>query len=227
MTSSSQLILSQSKTPPETTTTKTVTQTRKQQGQKKQEENEDSKDDWVIDDNDNVNENDINIIVPSFIRLFAIRRMIDKYIKNNKDKKKEKKEIIKELANAFKDDKKNELLVIEILTRLINDGIKKYMSKWYDEKKEANIIENIFNKIILEKFKQEYNEMIKYGVNNEVKNENFYQNLLFNSSDLMTQIFQYLEWGKAFDEDLYECNLVNSHWLYHVWNVNSVYHINF
>ena len=227
----------------QTTTTVTQKQERQhEQEQKKQEEqkqgfhkmtrrdvendlekekyNQQSKDDWV--------ENSINIIVPSFIRLFVIRRIIDKYIKNNKDKKNvQKEEIIKKLASVFEDDKKIESLVTNIVTRLINDGIKKYMSKYYNEKQEANIIEDIFNKIILEKFSQEYNQVIKYGTNNEITNSNYYQHLLFNSSDLMNQIFQYLEWGQYFEGDLVECSLVNSHWLYHAWNVNCMYFIDF
>ena len=224
------------KTPPSTqttiltTTTKIITQTQGVENVEndfeKENDKKESKDDWVINDNDDVNENDI--IVPSFIRLFVIRRTIDKYIKNNKDMKtKTKEEIIKEMAIVFKDNEKYESLVITILTRLINNGIKEYMNKYYNEKEESNIIENIFNKIILEKFSQEYNVITKYGINNEEKNDNYYQNLLFNLSDLMNQIFQYLEWGKGFDGDLYECSLVSSHWLYHVWNVNSVYYINF
>ena len=186
--------------------------------------NQESKEHWVIDDNDNVN--DI-IVAPTFIRLFVIRRIIDKYTKSHKHKKKDTKEIIKELSNAFKDNKKTQSLVISILTQLVKYGIKKYMSKYYnEEKKQANIIEDIFNKIILEKFSQEYNEMTKYGLNDE-NNDNYYQNSLFNSSDLMTKIYQYLQWGREFDEDLYECSLVCSHWLYHAWNANSVYYIDF
>ena len=69
--------------------------------------------------------------------------------------------------------------------------------------------------------------MIKYGISNASINDNYYQNLLFNSSDLMSQIFQYLEWGMGFDKDLYSCSLVSSHWLYHSWNVNSAYYVNF
>ena len=49
--------------------------------------------------------------------------------------------------------------------------------------------------------------------------------MVFNSSDLMSKIFEYLEWGKQFNEDLLSCSVVNSHWFYHVWNVNSVYRI--
>ena len=189
----------------------------------KEKYNQECKDDWVINYNDNMNQNDI--IVPSFIRLFVIRRIIDKYIKNNKAKQ-DKKMKIKELSNTFKENKKIQSLVIDILTRLTNDGIKKYMSKWYNEKEQANIIEDIFNKIILKKFVQDYNEMNKSGINN-LKTDNFYQHLVFNSSDLMTQIFQYLVWGRDFDEDLFSCSLVNSDWLYHAWDVNSVYHVDF
>ena len=127
------------------------------------------KDDWRVNDIDNANENNASIETPSFIRLFVIRRIIDKYTKTNKDKKKEKEEIIKEMANVFfRDDKKYQSLVVNIVTRLINDGIKKYMSKYYNEKTEANIIEDIFNKIILKKFKAEYYQMIKFGTNNDV-----------------------------------------------------------
>ena len=100
-----------------------------------------------------MNENNVSIETPSFIRLFVIRRIIDTYIKNNHEKKKDnKEEIIKEMANVFKENKKVESLVINILTRLINDGIKKYMSKYYNEETQANIIEDIFNKIILRNF---------------------------------------------------------------------------
>ena len=227
MISSSQHTSSQSKTTIDKRLYK-ITMNDNEKDLEKDKYNQESKDDCAINDNDNMNENDINIMVPSFIRLFVTRRIIDKYIKNNKDqKKKTKEEIIKELSNVFKDDKhKNESLVINIVTRLISFGIKQYMSKYYDEK-ELNIIEDIFNKIILEKFGQEYNEINKYGINNDKTNDNYFESLLFNSSDLMNQIFQYLVWGDGFDEDLYSCSLVSSHWLYHVWNVNSVYHINF
>ena len=71
----------------------------------KEKDKHESKDDWVINDNNNVNEKRVNIEVPSFIRLFVIRRIVDKYIKNNynNDKKnKTKEEIIKEMTNVFK-----------------------------------------------------------------------------------------------------------------------------
>ena len=180
-----------------------------------------------------MNENNICIEIPSFIRLFVIRRIIDKHIKNSKNQKKAiaTKEIIKdldlEMASGFKDNEKYQSLARNIVTRLIKYGIKKFMSKDYNEKEQANIIEDIFNKIISKKFGAEYYQMIEYKTNSDKTNVHYYQNLLFNSIDLMNQIFQYLEWGIRFDGDLYSCSLVNSHWLYHVWNPNSVYHVDF
>ena len=47
--------------------------------------------------------------------------------------------------------------------------------------------------------------------------------LLFNSNDLMCLIFHYLQDDTFGKNDLFHCSLVNSHWLYHVWDVNSVY----
>ena len=119
-----------------------------------------------------------------------------------------------------------------ILTRLINDGVGVHMNKWYDEKTQAVIIENIFNKIILKKFVKEYNELVTFSNNNNNKKSNnnrYYQNLVFNSKDLMSTIFQHLKWQRRyreeFDGDLLHCSLVNSIWLYHSWNINSVYYV--
>ena len=93
------------------------------------------------------------------------------------------------------------------------------MKNWYSERKQANVIEKIFNKIILTKFDKEYNELITFDTNN------IGQRLVFNSNDLMSKIYQYLEWGWKFNGDLFQCSLVSSHWLYHAWNINSVYHV--
>ena len=179
-------------------------------------------DDWIINvDDDNI----INIEQPSFIRLFVFRRIIDKYIKhsNNKDETSARATVIKQFADVFKDNEKIESLVVNILTRLLNYGIKKYMKNCYSEKEQANIIEQIFNRIILTKFGQEYNEIINHASNYD--NDSFYQSMVFNSSDLMCEIFQYLEYGAKFDQDLFQCSLVNSYWLYHAWNINAVYHV--
>ena len=65
------------------------------------EQKQERNDDCVINNHAN------NIIVPSFIRLFVIRRIVNKYIKQNRYNNQEtKEEMIKKLANAFKENKK-------------------------------------------------------------------------------------------------------------------------
>ena len=36
----------------------------------------------------------------------------------------------------------------------------------------------------------------------------------------MCKIFHCLQYSNQFDGDLFECSLVNSHWLYRVWDIN-------
>ena len=214
--------------------------------------NERKKDDWSIDVNVISNYN-FNLGVPSFVRLFVIRRIIVKYINYTNNKQRSTESLMKKLAKSFTNSKNknptpNETFIKQlvtvfngndsdsvkikklatfILTRLINDGIKMYMKKWYNEREQSNVIEEIFNKIILKQFAKEYNELITYKTNNNAydinENDYFYQDLVFSSIDLMPEIFQYLEWGEDFKQDLLQCSLVNSDWFYHVWNVNSVY----
>ena len=197
--------------------------------ERKENNNDSNDDDWAIDPNkiDN-NFADDKITVPHFIRLFVINRIICTYIERNSNTNSngthetKSQTIIEELVSVFNDDKKIQSKSKEILTRLLNNGIKLYMNKWYNEKDQSNIIEIIFNKIILNKFENEYNRVMKYN-NPNAKFE--YQNVIFNSNDLMCLIFEYLENGRYFKHDLFHCSLVNSHWLYHVWNVNSVYYV--
>lgn len=178
--------------------------------------------------------------VPSFIRLFVIRRIILNYIYNIKSfdyrliKAKIREsfpqfvnipEAIQDLVhNVFNHDVKQESAVCVILTRLIHHGPKVYMSKWYNEK-HANVIEIMFDELVLKKFDKQYDQMMTYIHNTNRNNHNYYQNCVFNLSDLVCSIFQYLEWGHKFDKDLFSCSLVNSSWLYYSWNVNSVYHM--
>ena len=110
----------------------------------------------------------------------------------------------------------------------MKDGIKRYMIKWYNEKQQRDIIQIIFDKIILNKFEKEYNQLITYTCNCDdiTSNTKKYQNTVLNSSDLMCCIFQYLDYGYKFDGDLISCSLVDSFWLYHSWNVNALYYVN-
>ena len=57
-----------------------------------------------------------------------------------------------------------------------------------------------------------------------------WQKILFNTTDLMHLIFQFLEYNATwydnhFDGDLFSCSLVCSYWLYHALNPKAIYHI--
>ena len=88
------------------------------------------------------------------------------------------------------------------------------MSEWYDDKQDSVIIEMIFNQIILNKFKAEYISLMDYNYSSY--SYNYYQNLVFKTSDLMYNIFQYLQCNKHFNGDLFNASLVNSYWLYYI-----------
>ena len=97
-----------------------------------------SNDDCIDDDN---NFSEVNK-APCFIGLFVIRRIISKYLDsiiNNE----ERHIILKELASMCNDDENGddiELLVFDILSRLLKDGIKIYVNKRYNEKQRRDII---------------------------------------------------------------------------------------
>ena len=157
------------------------------------------------------------IKVASFVRLFVIKRIIVEYVKSNSSVERQSSTIINELTNVIPTQIQS--IAHDIVTKLIDNGIQQYMIEFYNENEHANIIEIIFNQIILSKFAKEYSKETNFvGDNN-------YQNHVFNSSDLMCLIFQYLEYGIKFDGDLSNCELVNSKWLYHVWNPNSTYFV--
>ena len=183
---------------------------------------EEMKDDWDVGQENNRDENQMKIDAPSFIRLFVIRRVVENYIRNCNTKQKTIK--IRKLASVFAKKSKTESIVVDIVTRLIDGGIKQYMNlwyHWYNDKTQINIIEMIFKDIISTQFQKESYKLVTY-VGNELERNMV---LLFNSRDLMSNIFQYLEYGSEFDGDMVSCSLVNSQWLYHVWNLNSIYFV--
>ena len=193
------------------------------------------KDDWIYDISDESLGNDQSSKVPSFIRLFVINRILGTYTNYNHKNNDNSMAVIENLVSVHLvgDDTQFKPKVLDVLSRLLTDGngIKKYMSKWYNEKEETSIIELIFNKIILKEFEKEYNQLMKCQAKNSdidtiSDHDNYYyQNLVFNTNDLMCHIFQFLQWGYNFDDDLFQCSLVNSCWLYHSWNINCVYFI--
>lgn len=154
-----------------------------------------------------------NFSMPNFIRLFEIGRIV---IDNKGTSVPDF-----DLQAVFNVNKEKEIAEM-ILTNLLKCGIQGYIN-WYDEQSQGDIIEKIFNKIILKQFKQKYMKLISQNYNN------CFQNSVFNTIDLMCSIFQFLEWNFMFHQyvycDLSACSLVNSHWLIASWNPNSVYHI--
>ena len=185
--------------------------------------NETKQDDWTppIDDCE------YNLQNPSFIRLFFMRRILHKYMIDNTQCGAATGKVVEHLVSTLNDSGEEiKKTAKDIVTRLVDDGIQVYMDKWYNEKQESNIIEMIFNKIILKNFDKEYNKLVTYSNNKDGNVDMKYQRLLFNSNDLMSYIFQYLELYHGIEnDDSYMCSLVDSHWLYHVWNVNSVYFV--
>ena len=182
--------------------------------------NDDRKDVWA--DNNDITKNELP--VSSFIRLFLIRRIICNASNDNKFRNETQ---IKDLVDeCFSNDKSSDKSqACDILIRLKRDGLEQYMSKWYHQEKDGMIIEKIFNKIVVTKFDNEYYKLVTYSSNSNINS--YYQNLMFNANDLMSNMFQYLDYGDFFDGDLFNCSLVSSHWLYHVWNINSIYYVNF
>ena len=145
-----------------------------------------------------------------FVQLFILTRIVQKIPHNNK----------LNVATLF--DQNDELQqahgkkACEILNDLIKHGIAKYMTNKYNENNRM-IISSLFSKMI-GKYPKEYEEIVSCD---DFGQSRYYENELFGQSDLVPQIFQFLPF-----ESLNNCCLVNSIWLYHGYNINSVYFLN-
>ena len=163
--------------------------------------------------------------IPSFIRLFVINRILQPHVlqETQNDTASQKKVVIRSLVSVF-ENKKDEEAAFAVLDSLIENGIKKYMNNCFNLTRHANTVEEIHNQLILTKFSQEYVNTTKYTANDG----RHYQSLVFNTDDLMCSIFQFLRHRltKAeVNDDLINCCLINSYWLYHVFNPNSLYQL--
>lgn len=65
------------------------------------------------------------------------------------------------------------------------------MRKWYNEHDQMDFIEMIFKKIILKTLGNEYSKITTYDTQSDDCNY-VYQNAVFNLSDIMCCIFQFL-----------------------------------
>ena len=164
--------------------------------------------------------------VPRFIRLFVINRIITAYLNpRNVSTRNKVKDALQLLVAGLKNEQ-NRKIAYKILSLLIQNGIKKYMEKCYNEKEQSRVIELIFENIIIIKFGKEYQQFTTYYYNDDNYNDNvkyYYQCKVFNNDDLMCLIFRYLTFTNAFIGELHGCSLVNSCWLYHVWNTKLIF----
>ena len=101
--------------------------------------NETKQDDWRPP----MDHCEYNLQVPSFIRLFCIRRILYEYIIDNINTEigSTTAKVIANLVSVFNDNAEEiKTRASDIVTRLINHGIKIYMEKWYNEKEDSNVI---------------------------------------------------------------------------------------
>ena len=87
-------------------------------------------------------------------------------------------------------------------------------------RQQAAEIEVIFKNIILAKFGKEYQQVTSYYNDSD---DQRYHCQVFNNDDLMHQILCYLTFQTGFLGQLHDCTLVNSCWLYHIWNTKLLY----
>ena len=146
-----------------------------------------SKNDWKTDTK-TTNQQNIGG-VPTFIRVIVIRRIIINDMKHNIGNNDNNNKYIEHLMTCMKDlDVSTQSKVEKTLCQLITkDGIKNYFNSWNEKDNNPNIIDIIFNKLILTKFVNQYRQIITYKSKNM---KNHYQDLVFNIKDLMCTIFE-------------------------------------
>ena len=110
-----------------------------------------------------------------------------------------------------------------ITSSLTKMGLKQYLTKGYTDK-HASIISALFKKMI-SVYEHEYESVLSFENNihsdyikSEMKETRRYESKLFNQMYLVPRIFQHLH---LFEVN--KCCLVNSIWLYHGYNINSIH----
>ena len=169
-------------------------------------------DDWKLDI-----EPAPKVPVPSFVRLFVMRRVLLKHITcSPKDRSTKLMQLVSNAYNNHNDQEKREKigLAFGILDNLIISPFKKYLSHVFTIKK-ITPIENVYNEVILRQCGDAFDQVTRYIPHNEDNGSNIMTSKVsvFNTNDLMNLIFQ-------FDNE--NCNLVSSHWLYYAMNPKNV-----
>ena len=142
-----------------------------------------------------------------------------------------KNNMIRKLACQL-NNKQDQEKAFTILSILIHNGIQTYMMNEFDVIAQRDIIEKIFNRIILSNFGQEYHDLRVTNIqtNTFENTESKSITSVFDTRDIMCLIFQFLSCNLnptgLGEGDIYTCSLVCSQWLYHAWNPNCISHVN-
>ena len=101
-----------------------------------------------------------------------------------------------------------------ILSSLKTYGIYKYLEQHYRDS-HCSIIDTLFKNTIMRQYSNEYRDETTIEFENS-----YYFGQLWNQNDLIPQIFQYLS-----IEELNNCSIVSFVWLFHAFNINSLYQL--
>ena len=147
-----------------------------------------------------------------FVQIFVINRLLFLYPK------------CRDVSLLFNDDESEQKQqATKVMASLIKMPINKYIVKNY-KNNESTIVSLLYTKM-MKKYPNEYETIISFYKNcvpnSNIKECRYYESKVFNQSDLVPQIFQYLSLN-----DLNNCCLVNSIWLYHGYDVNALYYLN-
>lgn len=127
------------------------------------------------------------------------------------------------------DDSKDQDAAFLVLSRLAQHGIKNYAIKFCDHTETSvDIVDKIFDKIIFKKLNHDYANTTTYVNHNTNTNDTDYKSKVFNTTDLICLIFLFSQCHNNDSNsfiDLYNKSLVCSHWLYHAFNPNTMYHV--
>ena len=169
---------------------------------------------------------------PTFVQLFIINRVlrctVSKLKNNTRDHT--NTHAIRSLLTVF-DSEKDKNATFLMITNLCEHGIKTYMNEYCNYNDTTTyIIDQIFNKLILTKFSQDYAAIITYTpiANSCNEHSEYYRTIVFNTKDLMCLIFQFYQYYNKdlkITQDIYNASLVCSHWLYYAFDPNSFYQI--
>ena len=130
---------------------------------------------------------------PSFIRIFVMNRIFQKLLKKVKNEVSNDEAIrLQKIISSIENDK-DQYEAFTILLDLLNYGMKIYMAKHFDPKRDPSTIDKIFNQVILTKLIVQYQQATTHSMPQK-DNHNTCQLKVFNTNDLMCLIFQYLEY---------------------------------